>query len=99
MVENTALMLRPAMSGDDRALRRLAERDSASPLHGPVLVALADDDLVAALSLADGRAVADPFRPTAGVLAVLRDYAERSAGRRRERRRFARPPRFRHDGE
>lgn len=99
MVENTAPMLRPAMSGDDRARRSLAERDSASPLHGPILVALAGDDLVAALSPAGGRALADRFRPAAGVLAVLRDYAQRSAGRRRERRRLARPPRFRHDGE
>jgi hypothetical protein len=76
MTERSIIALRPADPGDDDAdLARLAELDSAPPLRAPVLLALVDGEPVAALSLADGRAVADPFRTTAGVLALLRAQA------------------------
>lgn len=55
---------------------RLAALDSARPLEGEVLLAYVDDDPVAAISLADGRVVADPFRRTAHVVELLRMRAE-----------------------
>jgi hypothetical protein len=59
------LVLRPATSADTRDLERLAALDSARPLDGEVLLAYAGGDVRAALSLDSGRAVADPFRPSA----------------------------------
>ncbi len=50
----------------------LAQLDSARPLTGPSLVAENDGRLVAAVSLHDGRVVADPFTPTADVVEMLR---------------------------
>jgi hypothetical protein len=41
---------------------------------------------VAALSLADGRVVADPFRLTENAIALLRVRADHLAGRRPRRR-------------
>ncbi|MBV9464847.1 MAG: hypothetical protein JO169_01910, partial [Solirubrobacterales bacterium] len=38
----------------------------------PALVAEIDGELCAALSLADGRVVADPFRPSGALLELLR---------------------------
>lgn len=77
MTDRSIIALRPAAPDEDAQLRRLADLDSAAPLHRPVLLALADGEPVAALSLSDGRAVADPFRPTAHVVALLRDDAAR----------------------
>ena len=58
-------------SGDQVALARLAALDSASPPRGPALVAEADSRLLAALPLGSGRAIADPFEPTAELVALL----------------------------
>ena len=67
-----SVTLRPAGSADELALRRLAALDSARAPHGETLVAERDGALIAAVS-ADGRtAIADPFVPTAGVVALLR---------------------------
>jgi hypothetical protein len=57
---------------DARALRRLAELDSAPPLHGRVLVADLDGAPVAAMSLETGRAIADPFQHSADAVHLLR---------------------------
>jgi hypothetical protein len=51
---------------------KLAELDSQRPLTGPALVGEIDGRPAAALSLTDGRVVADPFQPTAQLLAHLR---------------------------
>ncbi len=69
------ISIRPAQDGDRPLLRRLAALDSAEPLSGDVLLAEADGEVVAALSLADGRAVADPFRHTADLVELLRTRA------------------------
>ena len=81
----TSLTLRPATSADQLALERLAALDSTRPLEGEVLVASAGDELQAALSLETGRVTADPFRPTADLVELLRAAArgERRAPRRR----------------
>jgi hypothetical protein len=76
---STALTVRVAGAADEAALRDLALLDSARPLAGDVVVAERDRRLVAALSLRDGRVVADPFARTADVRDVLRAYAGRPA--------------------
>jgi len=68
----TPLVIRLATEGDRSALRRLAELDSARSLPGGVLIAKLGERLVAAISLADGREIADPFTPTAEILKLLR---------------------------
>ena len=70
-----AVSLRPARPPDAAALRRLAGRDSAAVPEGRLLVADAGDELVAALSLDTGAVVADPFAPTAHLVAALRAHA------------------------
>jgi hypothetical protein len=66
------LTIRRANPGDDVALRALATVDSAPPLSGDVLVAHLDEAVVAAISLTDGRSIADPFRPSADTVEILR---------------------------
>jgi hypothetical protein len=72
---DTQLTLRIARPEDDRALTRLAQRDSGRPPAGPLLLGFAGDRLVAAISLADGHLIADPFEPTAAIADVLRARA------------------------
>lgn len=50
-------------TGDDGALRRLAELAGQPPLAGPALIAEIDEVPVAAVSLADERVIAHPFLP------------------------------------
>jgi hypothetical protein len=71
MSSPASLSLRTAAADTDE-LRRLAALDSAAPLEGEALVAYTGGRAVAALSTADGRVVADPFAPTAGVVELLR---------------------------
>jgi hypothetical protein len=69
----SSLTIRPARPvTDDWAVAALAGLDSARPLSGAVLLAEADGRPVAAVAVADGRAVADPFQPSAAAVAVLR---------------------------
>ena len=63
--------VRRSRSGDEPGLARLAELDSASPPRGPALVAEADSRMLAALPLGAGRPIADPFEPTAELVALL----------------------------
>jgi hypothetical protein len=65
-------VLRLATEADAPDLTRLAALDSQPPLKGSILIGELHGEPVAALSLADGRAVADPFRPTAHVIATMR---------------------------
>jgi len=79
MTTKTPLTIRLADEGDRVALAGLAQLDSRrAPAH-PVLLAEADGGVVAALSLLDGCAVADPFLPTADVVDLLRVRAAVSA--------------------
>jgi hypothetical protein len=80
--------LRLADEHDIAALERLAELDSCSLPPGPYLVAERDRRTDAAISLATGQLVADPFRRTAELCKLLRCHAggmrvrgERSATR------------------
>ena len=75
MTTSSTLHLRRATALDEQALRELAALDSARPLTGDVLLAEVGFAVVAALSLSDGRVVADPLKPTADVVCVLRARA------------------------
>jgi hypothetical protein len=75
MTSSAPLTIRPATPADAGALRRLAALDSSAVPAEPVLVAEIGGELHAAVSIADGTVVADPFRRTAGTVAVLRVHA------------------------
>lgn len=66
------VVIRLAVSDDEQALRRLAHLDSARPLSGQKLLAEHGGSLVAAVSMSDGTAIADPFRTTADTVELLR---------------------------
>jgi hypothetical protein len=66
-----ALTLRYAVDADAEALARLAELDSQRAPRGVVLVAEVGGALWAAISLDDQHAIADPFRPTGELVALL----------------------------
>ena len=70
---HTTITIRRADGADAVAIERLAHLDSRPVPHGPHLVAVVDDRLVAAASLTDGAVVADPFAPSAHVAGLLRD--------------------------
>jgi hypothetical protein len=68
---DVAVTIRDAFPDDARALQRLAALDSSEIPRAPVLVAEVEGELRAALSLADGAAVADPFHPTVPLVELL----------------------------
>ena len=72
MTPSTPLTIRLAGHDDRGSLAKLAQLDSGRAPAAPVLLAEAEGGVVAALSLLDGTAVADPFRPTAEVVDLLR---------------------------
>ena len=75
------IAIRAATPADGRVLIRLATLDSAPTPSGPVLIAEADGEPKAALSLRDDRVVADPFSRTAELVALLRLHAQALAAR------------------
>jgi len=77
--QNT-LALRVAQSDETPVVRRLAALDDSRPLHGDVLLALVDGEAVAAVSLDDGRVVANPFLPTADTVKLLSLRASQLTG-------------------
>ena len=72
--------VRPSCPADESGLARLAALDSATPLSGPALVAEADSRILAALPLGSGRPIADPFEPTAEIVALLELRRRQLAG-------------------
>jgi hypothetical protein len=74
------LTIRMAVSADAEALGRLAQLDSAPPpAPVPMLVAEVGGELRAALPVDGGRAIADPFRWTAELVAILVERARQLA--------------------
>jgi hypothetical protein len=69
-----SITIKRSTNADDRRIRRLAALDSADAPEGAVLLAEVDGELVAAVG-DDGTAVADPFKPTADVVGLLRRMA------------------------
>jgi hypothetical protein len=66
-----SLVIRQSSPDDSGRLQRLAMLDSAPRPHGPMLVAEREGLLVAAVPLGGGRAIADPFEPSADVVGLL----------------------------
>ena len=66
------ITIRQATSADAFALRRLAALDDRPALRGEVLLAEQAGELRAALSLDNGRTVANPFAATAALVEMLR---------------------------
>ena len=74
------ITIRPDYPEDVLALNRLAMLDSAHTTPPrPLLLAEVDGELRAAVSLRDGKAIADPFHPTAATVALLRAHARQTA--------------------
>lgn len=80
------VVLRLSGGDEGHVVRDLAALDDASALEGEVLLALVDGEAVAALSLRDGRVVANPFVHTEAAVALLRLRAQHVSGRRTRRR-------------
>jgi hypothetical protein len=85
------ITIRPGDADDSPALQRLAALDSAAVPAAPLLVAELDGEVSAALSLHDGGSIADPFRPTAEIVALLRAHAAAATPTPRTRRRALQP--------
>ena len=71
MFPANAYVIRQATSSDERTLERLAGLDGQRPLSGRALIGEIDGVPAAAISLDDGRVVADPFKLTAQLVPVL----------------------------
>ena len=70
-----SLTMRPAAVNDAKALRRLAQLDSKHEPSGEALVAEMNGELLAAVPLDGGPAIADPFERTAEIVSLLRARA------------------------
>jgi hypothetical protein len=95
--------IRPASADDDAELERLAQLDSARPIRagdsgfrsrnaGLILVGKVGDELRAAYSVTERRAIANPFRRTAELVELLEVRAKQLNGSRRRRSPAPQPP-------
>ncbi len=83
------IAIRRARDTDVPVLHDLAEVDSAKPLEGPVLVAVVEGRIWAALALDGDRVIADPFLATSPSVELLRlRAAQLQADARRPQRRL-----------
>jgi hypothetical protein len=77
-------VIRASRADEAAALAELALLDDADLPAGPALVAEVDGSIQAALPLGGGRAIADPFRRTSDLIALLEERASqirRESGR------------------
>ncbi len=74
-----SVAIRMARPEDHSAIRRVAALDGSRAPVGRVLVAEADAEIIAALSIDDGAKTADPFRWTSDVMALMEMRAEQVA--------------------
>jgi hypothetical protein len=89
--DDRTVTIRRAAPADAPALAQLAILDAERGLEGDVIVADVAGELWAARSLADGRVLSDPFRPTAeasALLALRAAYLRRDMTLRGGRRRL-----------
>jgi hypothetical protein len=89
-IRESSVVIRVATAVDVDDLRRLAALDSARALLGTVLVAESDGRIHAALSVDEGRAIADPFEPSAPLVELLETRASLLRTERRRARRSSR---------
>jgi hypothetical protein len=78
--------IRPAQHADDVALRRLAALDSQRLPEGDLIVAEVGGELRAAVPVAGGQAIADPFHLTRDVVALLSERVAQLRDRGAQRR-------------
>ena len=81
-MDNGEIRIRLLSDGDEQALERLAQLDSARTPAAPLLGAFGEGRLLAALSLGDGVMIADPFVRTAELREVLEWRAAHLGGGR-----------------
>jgi hypothetical protein len=82
MTSTASLTIRHAIASDEADLTRVAALDSSRVPSGELLVAELDGDLVAALSIDTGAAIADPFEHTAAIVDSLRAQVRASRASR-----------------
>jgi hypothetical protein len=75
MRQNTAITIRRAHPEESGVLR-IAALDSAKVPAAPLLVAEVDGHVRVALSIPEGRAIADPFHPTRDLVDLLEAHAD-----------------------
>ena len=75
-----SVAVRLARPEDEAAVNRIASLDGKKAPQGRLLVAEADGEVIAALGVEGGDAVADPFRWTSDVVALMEMRAEQLAG-------------------
>ncbi len=83
--DEQVIVLRVAQPEDDHDVSRLAQLDDAPLPVGPLMLAVVDGEAVAALSLSDGRVVANPFVATEQAVTLLRLRATQLSGERHHR--------------
>ena len=75
MTSSAPITIRQATAADHHQLTELAQLDSQRLTGARYAVAESGGRIVAAVSHEDGAAIADPFRPTADIVAMLRSHA------------------------
>jgi hypothetical protein len=76
---SSLVTFRRATAEDEPALRRLARLDDRRLPSGDLVLAQVGAEVQAAVSIDGHAAVADPWRPTAGLVHALRAFALRTA--------------------
>ena len=71
LADDAAVLIRPASPDDEPAIERLAALDEHDLPRGQRLIAEREGRPVAALEVASGAAVSDPFVPTSGIVELL----------------------------
>ena len=74
-----SVAVRLARPEDESSIHRIASLDGKKAPTGRVLVAEADSEIIAALAIEGGSAVADPCRWTSDVVALMEMRAEQLA--------------------
>jgi hypothetical protein len=80
-----SVAVRRARPEDEEAINRVAILDGRKAPAGQVLVAEADGQVIAALSVSDGTRAADPFSWTSDVMELMEMRAEQIAAAGAER--------------
>ena len=75
MYSTSTFVIRRANDSDRAALDHIAALDSQGPIATDALIGEVDGAPAAAISLVSMRVIADPFRPTADLVAHLRARA------------------------
>jgi len=79
-IAGISLVIRAAEDRDSEQIARIAQLDSATVPAGGLLVAELGGEIVAALPLGGGRAIADPFRRSADAVELLHQRARQVGG-------------------